>query len=256
MKEIVEYYVMAMSAWVPMKAQVESLEETRHRYSNKAEAAMIVAYDPENTPLYPGRWGRLKTGLAFLGIASYEGSFFKKVENGELRGDDGRSWCDMQINLGVGDIPIETPDGTLYWRGEDLAKSQTKCFRAGYEKMKRSFNACRNLPSSERLAAYAAGSCGSTPGRQKSTQRLGRVEKWFSENPFKHSDAVFIEDYCSVYPRYCRGVSSFYEKMANAGLSILEFDLKKSNSFTPLFEPISFYTKESELISFELDPPI
>ncbi len=170
MPDLVSYLVAAMTAWVPLHAHAETKDDTRARYEAIAQDAVMVAFDEAEAPLFPGPTGRTETALLMLSVASFESSFKRSVDEGTRLGDHGRSFCLMQIRVSDG----ATAEG---WRGRDLVRDRTKCFRAGLHILRGSFNACRDLPVLDRMSAYATGSC--VADEEKSRLRVGRALDWW-----------------------------------------------------------------------------
>lgn len=171
MDVLVTYLVAAMTAWVPLKAQPESPEETMARYESIARDVAAVAYDEAEEPLFPGPEGRAQTALFMLSIASYESAYHKTVDQGLGRGDHGRSYCLMQIRVGDG----TTREG---WTGRQLVTDRTMCFRSALHILHGSFNVCRRLPIEDRMSAYATGHC--FENADVSRSRVGRARNWWT----------------------------------------------------------------------------
>lgn len=173
MESLVTYLVAAMIAWVPVKAQAESPEDTMARYESIARAAASVAFDPSEEPLFVGPDARIQTALFMLSIASFESSYQRTVDLGAGRGDHGRSYCLMQIRVG---------DGTTHegWTGRQLVTDRTLCFRAALHILHGSFNVCRNLPVEDRMSAYATGRC--IENAEISRSRVGRARRWWAHH--------------------------------------------------------------------------
>jgi hypothetical protein len=175
MDGLVSYLVSAMLAWVPLYAQTaESKEEALARYESIANDAAAVAFDDQESPIFGGPSGRAQTALLMLSIASYESSYRKAVDDGEGRGDHGRSFCLMQIRVGDG----ITREG---WTGTDLIAERTRCFRAALHILHGSFNACHRLPMEDRMSAYATGRCFENAAVSRS--RIGRAQRWWMNHP-------------------------------------------------------------------------
>lgn len=236
MEEIVQYLVAAMIAWVPPHRSShvsETLEEGKARYEQIARDAVKVAYNPEIEPLYAGSYGRARTALDILSVASWESAYSPKVDSGEIRGDVGKSWCFMQINLGQGKMKIKIKkDKYTYWSGADLIKDRSRCFRAGLEKMKRSFSACKGLPFDDLLTSYASGTCISTAGKIKSRQRLRRGRSWMETHPIPMKDEEAQKKYCSFFPKECIGKLS-YRTDWKFRINESVFNLLENNTFYP-----------------------
>ena len=170
MDSLVAYLVAAMVGWVPVHAQPqESPDEVMDRYESIARDAATVALDPDESPIFDGPDGRAKTALLMLSVASFESGYRKRVDDGRGRGDNGRSFCLMQIRVVTG----ETSEG---WTGPDLVQDRTRCFRAALHILRRSFGVCRSLPFDDRLSAYASGSC--SLGTEASRRRVHRARAW------------------------------------------------------------------------------
>lgn len=188
-----------------LKDAQETVEEARNRHALIAEALVDVAFDENEAPLYGGKRGRSMTALTMLSVAFHESGFRKDVDLGlgrHGRGDYGRSWCMMQMQLGkkiverdgakVEDSADKTQEG---WSGRDLVEDRKKCFAAGLHAMRRSFMACQTglakkgttltlegkevtleedkvvpLPLHDRLSSYATGKC--FYGQHQSRSRL------------------------------------------------------------------------------------
>jgi hypothetical protein len=90
-----------------------------------------------------------------MALAYYESGFYLAVDKGigkHGRGDYGKSYCLMQLNVGKG----KTIEG---WTGEELLADRKKCFTSGIRAFRRSMAACRTLPASYQLSAYTTGKC-------------------------------------------------------------------------------------------------
>lgn len=170
MQGLVSYLVAAMTSWVPLHAQTEAPDESAARYESIAQDAVSVAYDEAEAPLFSGPTGRAQTALLMLSVASLESAFRKTVDEGTRLGDHGHSYCLMQIRVGDG----ATAEG---WTGADLVADRTRCFRAALHILRGSFNACRKLPVTDRMSAYATGSC--SEGAEASRLRVGRALQWW-----------------------------------------------------------------------------
>lgn len=81
---------------------MESFEDGKERYEQIAEAALTTV--AKNKPIFDGQNGRIKTVALILSVSMFESAYKKDVDMnlGNLgRGDGGRSWCLMQIQLGA-----------------------------------------------------------------------------------------------------------------------------------------------------------
>ena len=105
--EIVQKWVVdRMVAWAKpgitlLPSAMESFEDGKVRYGLIADAVLrTVAKDKS---MFGGSRGRIRTAALILSIAMYESSYRKDVDMNlglEGRGDGGRSWCLMQVQLG------------------------------------------------------------------------------------------------------------------------------------------------------------
>lgn len=87
-------------------------------------------------------------------------------------GDSGRSYCWAQIHTG----PHRTAEG---WSGPDLASDPDRCAVVALRVLRTSLASCSSAPADERLAAYAAGSCGGVRGRRLSRDRAALARRAF-----------------------------------------------------------------------------
>jgi hypothetical protein len=225
-----EWAFSQMTAWSPPGHSFypdakESEEDAKTRYRSIVRDAMAVAYDPSEPPLFSnrrfvnGKWevsddpiGRAKTLAVLLAVADSEsGGYRKDVDQniGRLaRGDGGRSWCVMQIQLSRPNADGKTDQrialkGDTYefvrakdkgYGGEDLIANRRACFRVALHMARESFRACGHLPVEERLSIYAGGDC--TVGRAASRVRVGKAIRWLAQKAPPHADA----DLAGAYP--------------------------------------------------------
>jgi hypothetical protein len=166
------YLLTAMTTWVPAATHPEGAEKAMARYESIARDIATVALDEGQTPLFAGADGREKTALLLASIASFESFFRADVDEGRARGDNGGSYCLMQIQVGT-----KTAEG---WTGKDLIASRHKCLVAGLNRIRESFVMCRALPQPYRLAGYTCGRCVQEP---KAEQRMNRAIKWLAAHP-------------------------------------------------------------------------
>jgi hypothetical protein len=177
MESLVTYLVAAMISWVPLYAQpsTESPATSQQHYESIARDVASVVLDDAELPLFEGPDARAETALLMLSVASFESSYHVKVDEGGHRGDNGRSYCLMQIHVGDG----KTREG---WTGSELISNRTLCFRAALHMLHASFNACRAFPLEDRLGAYATGHC--FLGANVSRSRVARARAyWLAHAP-------------------------------------------------------------------------
>lgn len=195
--------IMSPVGWATAQMEIwePGNESMRSNYASIARDALRVAFDPQESPLFAGPQGRLRTFAAMMATASYESHFRQDVDTGEMRGDSGKSWCLMQIQLGNpnplthrtghrvvlrDDIWSHSFDGQTGWGGEDLVQDRQKCFRVALHMMRASMRYCRNLPLAERLSIYTSGNC--HDGRAASRIRMRRAAEWLVKFPAPGDD--------------------------------------------------------------------
>jgi len=208
--EALDWATNKMTKWVApgtnnWSKTEETSEQATERFSSIARDAFDIAFDEAEPPLFPGKDGRVKTWATLLSVASFESSFRSDVETGEgkhAKGDNGHSWCLMQIKVGPAvkgktktRINLDTPYARFTQvesegiGGEDLVADRKTCFKAALHIMRTSFSMCKKLPVEERLAAYASGSC--DKGKQSSRWRVGKAFKWVrSSKPAMNDETV------------------------------------------------------------------
>jgi hypothetical protein len=220
---------------------MESFEEGKARYGLIANAVFQAVV--QNKPVFSGSKARVRTAALILAVSMFESAYRKDVDMNlgkEGRGDNGRSWCLMQIQLGspiwidssgkrvnlvqvcteevsdsgkivkncrydpplgavastpsrvvfVGDGYEITSDQTRGYSGQDLVSDRELCFSTGLRIMRRSFSACKNLPLSDRLSAYASGNCEN--GREASRRRMAVAIRWMAQHPSPVNDDQLV----------------------------------------------------------------
>lgn len=188
-------------------AAQESFAQADERYREIAETIVDGSFASDVEPVFGGSYARQKTALLVTIWWNAESGYRRDVDLGLARtrtakagwNDFGRSWCMGQINLGrkrqpdpdrpgewIEDSPTLTPEG---WSGMELCRDRSKCFRTTVRVMRQSVNACKSLPASERLAAYAAGYCDSSYGKSISRTRMHHWQRWYARNKPAYTDA-------------------------------------------------------------------
>jgi hypothetical protein len=173
----------------------ETKAEAEARYRDIAEDIVDVVYDPNTKVMFRGSNGRSRTVSIILSIMLHESGFMKNVDFGVgkyARGDQGKSWCLMQLNVGAGrtikwntkhdrpprwgDDPADIFEGH---KGEELVNNRKLCIQEGLKVLRVSFSSCRGkgLPLNQRLRVYASGSC--ERGAQGSAGRMNTAIRWF-----------------------------------------------------------------------------
>jgi len=117
---------------------------------------------------------RAKRSLLILSIAFWESGFDEAVDRGTRRGDHGRSWCIMQINIGRG----RTPEG---WSGSDLVADRKLCVRSALHRIEESLRACAALAEPLRLGLYVRGRCSESD--RVSELRVLWAQRWWVKHP-------------------------------------------------------------------------
>lgn len=171
-----------------LKTTGETAEQGSLRYFEIAKANVRVSFDPNNKPVFGGRYGRVQTALLNQSIALSESAFRKDVDTGVgkwARGDLGKSWGLMQANLGRDPNNTEPLLKLIgeKWSPKDLVEDRVKMFTVGYRMSFKSFSSCSRLPVEQRLSVYTSGTCDSKAGQDASVSRVGRALRWFSRYP-------------------------------------------------------------------------
>lgn len=174
----------------------ESWAQADARYREIAEAIVDTTFDPSIRPVFGGDRGRQHTAMLVATMFFMESGFRRDIDLGTSRvrlrraglNDFGRSWCMGQINLGIKRIPDPNRPGMWIdtsakntaegWSGPELFADRRKCIAATITVLRASISTCRHLPTTERLAVYAAGSCDSEAGRVASGARMRLFHKW------------------------------------------------------------------------------
>ena len=166
----------------------ESEIEARNRYESIADD---MAYAIEFAdPIFKGKDAKFKEAALLTSIAFYESSGFKKdIDSGKIRGDNGKSWCLMQINVGTDTIKFGNSD-MKSWKGQDLVKDRKKCFLAGIESIKISRNLCSKLSESGSLSVYTTGRC--IPNQKEALYRWNFSNYLF--NKFNSTSFSFVKN--------------------------------------------------------------
>lgn len=150
----------------------ESVEDVRARYELTAKAMSSVIDD--RGPLFKGKDGAYKTAALFVAVTKFESELARDVAIGERRGDHGKSWCYMQINVD-GKTNIWGDDVMKTWTGKDLAQDWTKCFTVGHEVLRYSLKTCAHLKAGDILSGYTAGVC---TENEKKAQHRWNYAQW------------------------------------------------------------------------------
>jgi hypothetical protein len=174
----------------------ETVEEAEARVNDIAGDVVEVVYNPETKPLFLGEYGRVKTAALVAAVMTNESGFRKDVDYGlgpYSRGDGGRSWCLMQLNIGKkrtikwnwvqdripkwNDLESEIFEG---YYGQELVTDRRLCIVEGMKLMSASMKACKRLPLQQRLAGYVIGSCSNPDGYPGSEDRFATAMRWYN----------------------------------------------------------------------------
>lgn len=157
-----------LATWAAAVIMTLTASTKVERLRSETEAEMQARYTSIGTdletalrrvePLFPNDENRHKTASLVLAIAFFESGFIKSVDAGNRRGDNGGSYCLMQIHTGNGRVGYG-PEEMRAWTGKDLAEDRTKCFAAGVEALRISIRACGVGADGRALNVYAAGKC-------------------------------------------------------------------------------------------------
>lgn len=175
-------YILALMVWLlPVEKGVEAaqhLPEARETIAERQARYESISRDLAEVIDRELTTQKEKEQMAatILAVTYHESGWHKHVDFGigpRSRGDQGRSWCLAQVNIGLG----VTPEG---WSGKDLVEDRQKCLTAAVRTIRKSFGACRGLPLEHRLSAYASGNC--LRGREASARRMRTttrlLEQW------------------------------------------------------------------------------
>lgn len=185
MNTLIAWMVSVMLLISPINPAFESEQEHADRMERIATDIVEVTYDKSEAPIILiGPNSRRLAAMMVFAVARHESSFYYNMDKNEgkdPRGDNGRSWCLMQLNIGKG----KTSEG---WRGSELIDDRQKCLRSGYRSMKQSFGACRRYPQIYGLSAYASGLC--TKGRKASKEMVNMGFYYYYQSPVISDDQI------------------------------------------------------------------
>ena len=156
----------------------ETAEQGKARYAKIAHALAEVVLDSEESALFSGKRGRLKTAALMLSMSRFESTWRRDVDLGigpKARGGGGKYWCLMQIGVPKG----KTPEG---WTGRDLVRSRERCFRRALHILQRGKRVCKKHGGTSFVNHYASGHC--TRAKKPVKRRVDLMNKWLRENPF------------------------------------------------------------------------
>lgn len=173
----------------PASEREALVQAERERYEDFASDVALVAYDPEEKPLFAGPNGRARTAVMLLSTALYESGFRRDVDLGigpRARGDGGRSCTAWQFNLGD---KGKTREG---WTCAEMYADRTLAVRAALTHLRSAMGACRHLPVEDRLSMYTHGMC--VAGDEHARKRYGTFASWTSRFPAPMADQAAMEE--------------------------------------------------------------
>jgi hypothetical protein len=216
MNDLFVWIVSFMMSFTPpgetvgvLQAQ-ETRQEAMVRYESIANDIIEVVYNPNAHPIFDGVQGRTRTVTVILGIMAMESKFYKHIDYGDgpgSRGDNGKSWCMMQIMAGrkgrttswnfIKDRPPHWGDSVKEIRkgytGLEMINDRKLCISEGLRIAKWSFSKCGNRTIYDKLRIYASGSC--KKGGEASAERMKVAERlWLDikDNQTWNDDAVSL----------------------------------------------------------------
>lgn len=168
---IATYLLAAMLFWVPLSAHDYTKvprEETAARYASIAHDLELVAFDPDEAPLFEGPTGRAQTAVLVLAIASFESGQFRADVDQEDRasGDGGHAWC-------LGQLHAPYSDGLT---------DRISCFRGMLRALRDSSAMCGTEDVARRFSGYTVGYC--LDGEAQAQHRIERATKWWALAPW------------------------------------------------------------------------
>ena len=171
-------------------------------------AADVETVIRSEKPLYKGPDGKLRTTMVVLSTMLYESNFRYDVDYGigpSGKGDNGRSVCMMQINLGQGrsiswnvvhDRAAMPTDPTYEiergWTAKELLADRQKCIRTGLRYIRMSFASCHHMPEQDWLRAYVSGAC--VYGAETSAGRIGLAKGWYRKHRPDFDDTILLSE--------------------------------------------------------------
>lgn len=174
--------MLAISPSTKFKQHFESEEAMKVRYEQTAND--MVDAIRSSKPLFTGDNAELQEAALLTSIAFFESGFRKDVDNGTVRGDNGGSWCLMQLNIGGGNVKVGTEE-MKKWNGKDLIKDRKKCFKAAIEVLRLSMKECSQYNGSDVISLYTSGKC--APGEPLAKSRWNFAGSLVKKYPFENS---------------------------------------------------------------------
>lgn len=189
--------------YIPEAKETET--EALERYGDIARDLAEVLTDEKENVITRGSQAKIRMAAIIVSVMLHESGFRRDVDFGKgkyARGDNGNSWCLMQLNVGKGktkpwnyvrhrfafshDNPEEVLPG---WSGEELVADRKNCIRAGLHMI--NATSCTSQGPLGWLRGYASGSC--SRGEQASRSRVGLALRWLSSHRPEFRDADLYE---------------------------------------------------------------
>jgi hypothetical protein len=212
MTEFIAWVMIFLAQYAPpgrpqyLKEAIETKEEATARYESIAKDIATVVFDEDEKVITGGDQGRLRMASIILSIILHESGVRKDVDYGlgkQSRGDGGRSWCLMQLQIGKGKtlpwnkvqhrffLPKDPPEELApQYTGEEIIKDRVKCIRSGLHVIVGT--ACTRYAPGDWLKAYASGSC--SGGAEASRSRMNLAIRWFATHTPTFTDADVAPD--------------------------------------------------------------
>lgn len=172
-------FTVLLSIVPPQKAVNESEVDMKARYESIAtDMAEVIE---KSKPIFNGKDAELRTAALLSSIAFYESGLRKDVDEGNARGDSGRSWCLMQINIGNGHVLVGDAE-MKSWTGKDLVTDRKKCFAAAIEVVRASMKQCSHLKDGSVLGGYTTGKC--IANEKTATSRWNLSQQLIKKYPY------------------------------------------------------------------------
>ncbi len=182
------YVLAAMLFWSPLHYNInnEDPAERLSRYEDIASDIVEVAMDPKERPIFYGKYARERTAVMLASIAMRESGFHRRVDTGEMRGDNERSVCIMQVMTNM--------PGKFNFTAEYLLAHRKDCIRAGLAIARASQCTGKNLDY--RFRGYASGNCErrAKPDSEARVAKAGRdLVKWYKQWVYRYPVARFFK---------------------------------------------------------------
>ena len=146
--------IIAFAPYGPRRSRDFATPELYDAYTTSI-AADIAAVIVANPPVFG--LSRTQSAALLTAIAYHESGFLPSVDAGHRKGDNGRSYCLLQLNVDTsGHVQL---DGYRDLTGPDLIADRRKCLTVGYELIRRSVASCATagFKGADLLSQYGTG---------------------------------------------------------------------------------------------------